>query len=209
MEAEAVRHHYKILAHLIKHLVAERFKRMAKDESLFRFLSSQVEPALLVDYAQQTEKEALDLAEVGLLKLVNQDLMLAEIQKSARKIQQQLQSLFGDEFSKHFLDEDLIEKRALWLRARIDFYQRMLSLNEKVNDPLELGQRAFRNSKRFYAAFEKVLRSEQDLADEIVQATHSLHRFLMKKHLDHEFQNLENIWNEFGREAFKKLPELE
>lgn len=120
-EEPMIRKNYKTLARLLKNLVAERFKRMAKDEVLSRFISSRIDPALLVDHALQAEKEALDLAEMSLLKLVSSDQMRTEIFKSAEKIQSNLQEVFGSAIGGKMVSETLVELRAIWLGARIEF----------------------------------------------------------------------------------------
>ncbi len=208
MTPQTIKKHYKLLSHLLRSLVAERFKRMAKDESLFKFISSRIEPAVLVDHELQSEKEALDLAEMSLLELVSAERLEAELFKSASKLQANFQKVFGPDVSKSFSSEGLIEKRMIWLGSRVGFYRSMLSISDSVDSPLELGARAFRNLKRFNEALSPILQSDRALADEVVQSTNSMFRFLMKKHFDYELENFETLWNEFKKEAFRKIPEL-
>ena len=56
--SDTIKAHYLIVLHLIKQLVTQRYKDMAKDKVLFKFISSRIEPALLVDSSRQAEKEA-------------------------------------------------------------------------------------------------------------------------------------------------------
>lgn len=200
--------HYALLAHLIKTLVADRFKRMAKDEVLFKFLTSKVDPAVLVDYHLQSEKEALDLAEMSLLELVDSEKMNSELRKSAQRIQSNFQNIFRTSESDHFTDEPLIDHRMHWLRGRIHFYRKWLSFSGTATSPLELASSAFQNAKAFRSNLEVLQRTDKDCADETIKATAPLHRFLMKKHFDHELVNSHELWLEFADEAFRKTPEL-
>jgi hypothetical protein len=200
--------HYILLAHLLKSLVAERFKRMAKDEVLFKFLSNKVDPAILVDYHLQSEKEALDLAEMSLLELVDSERMNAELQKSAERIQMNFHNIFKTDGSENFKSPSLVDHRMHWLRGRIHFFRKWLSFSESSNSPLDLALRAFQNAKAFRSNLEVLQRTDLDCADETVKATTQLHRFLMKKHLDHELKNSHDLWLEFADQAFRKTPEL-
>ncbi|MBN8555101.1 MAG: hypothetical protein J0L93_06640 [Deltaproteobacteria bacterium] len=181
---------------------------MAKDEVLFKFLSARVDPAILVDHALQSEREALDLAEMSLLELVDEERMQDILKKSADKIQHLFQNIFGDDRAKEFISEDLLNQRMLWLRVRVEFYRKWLSYSEKVNSPTELAVKTFRSTKNFDANLNRLFKAEKDFAEETVSATHSLHRFLMRKQLDHEIKSFEDIWTDFKVEAFKKFAEL-
>lgn len=192
----------------MKGLVAERFKRMAKDEVLFKFLSKKIEPAVLIDHYLQADREAMDLAEMSLLELVSSERLEAERFKSAQKIQSNFQRMFGEEAAGDYVAEILIEKRAEWLSSRIDFYRRMLSISEEAESPLELAAAAFRNRKKFGDLLKAVSTSDRAFTEAVVGHTAALHRFLMKKHLDYELENSETLWNEYADEVFKKIPQL-
>lgn len=204
----AVNAHYVLLAHLLKSIVSDRFKRMAKDEVLFKFLSNKVEPAVLVDYHLQSEKEALDLAEMSLLELVDSEKMTAELLKSAERIQSNFHSIFCTDQSENFKSATLIEQRMHWLRGRIHFYRKWLSFSNTANSPIDLALKAFQNAKSFRSNLEVLERTDKSCADEIIRATAPLHKFLMKKHLDHELKNSHELWSEFADEVFRKTPEL-
>jgi hypothetical protein len=204
---KAIKHNYRILAHLLKGLVSERFKRMAKDEVLFKFLSKRLEPAVLIDHYLQADREAMDLAEMSLLELVNSERLENELQKSAEKIQKNFQRMFGEQGAE-YVTKNLVEKRAEWLSTRVEFYRRMLSLSQECENPIQLGATAFRNQKRFADYLRPVSQSDREFAEAIVSHTEPLNRFLMKKHMDYELQNSENLWNEFADEIFKKIPQL-
>ena len=208
MNPNLVKHHYKILAHLLRGLVAERFKRMAKDEVLFKFISHCIEPAILVDHNLQAEREALDLAEMSLLELVSQERLEAELQKSADRIQNNFQRMFGQGVASNYASKDLISLRVNWLSSRVDFYRRMLSLSHEVESPAELGAKAFRSVKKFSICLDAVSKSDREFSEATVSSTNTLHRFLMKKHMDYDLKNSEALWGEFASEAFRKTPEL-
>ncbi|MDB5037187.1 MAG: hypothetical protein JWQ35_715 [Bacteriovoracaceae bacterium] len=208
MRQKVIKHNYQVLAHLLKNIVAERFKRMAKDDVLFKFISNRIDPALLVDHNIQAEREAMDLAEMSLLKLVDSEHIDIELKKSADKIQKNFQRMFGENASKEYLTKPLIESRVSWLSSRVDFYRRMLSLAEEVESPLELGSKAFRSLRNFNRCLRPITDADRKFADAIVQSTAALNRFLMRKHMDYELKNSEVIWNDYAGEVFRKSPEL-
>lgn len=203
------RAHYQILAFLLKSSVAERFKLMAKDEVLSKFISSRIDPALLVDHHLQSEKEALDLAEMSLLHLVDSDRLNAELRRSAERIQLRLSQIFGPEVSAGFVSQKLIEFRTSWLRARLEFFKVWLSAPTRESSPADLARTTFHSSKKFQEHLERIFQTDQKLADEIVRETEPLFRFLMKKQLDYEYLKSKEIWTEFQTEIFRKPSELQ
>jgi len=203
-KASDIKAHYIILAYLLRQLVTSRYKAMAKDRVLFKFISSRVDPALLIDHNLQAEKESLDLAEMSLLKLVDSDKMSGETRKSAEKIQASFQGIFGKDISKEFHSESLIILREKWLNVRIHFYRKWLSLSEKAESPIDLAQRTFKTLKKFDENFEPLITTDKELSDEVVRLTESLHRFLMRKQFDYELKHSEILWNEFRVDAFKE-----
>lgn len=205
---EHVRRHYKLLAHLLKNLTAERFKRMAKDEVLSKFISSRVDPALLIDHALHAEKEALDLAEMSLLKLVSPDHLRIEILKSAEKIQKSFEDVLSKDIAKDLSSAELLDTRAIWLATRVEFFRRWLSIDDAAETPLELGRRAFRSRKGFESSIGRMLEADKLLADGLVSATNPLHRFLMKKQMEHELKNSDELWEELKEEIFRTVREL-
>jgi hypothetical protein len=208
MQKNILKHNYKMLAHLLKGLVAERFKRMAKDQVLFKFISRRLEPAVLIDLHLQTEREAMDLAEMSLLELVDSDRLAAELSKSAERIQKNFQRIFGTKEDSSYTAEALVEKRSRGLSSRVDLYRRILSLEEKVESPMDLARKSFRNPKKFEIYLTLISKAEHDFSEAILSHTAPLHRFLMKKHFDYELANFEKLWMEYVKEAFKKTPEL-
>ena len=207
-DTPTIKAHYVILAYLLKQLVTGRFKSMAKDRTLFRFISSRVDPALLIDHALHAEKEALDLAEMSLLKLVDSDKMSAEVRKSAHRIQTAFQGIFGEDVSKDYCCDALVEVREKWLGVRIDFYRKFLSLSDRCDTPLDLTQRTFNREKKFEDALHYLFKVDQMLADEIIKYTNSLHTFLMKKQLDNELEHSQELWEELRKQAFKEQAAL-
>lgn len=200
--------HYALVAHLIKTLIADRFKRMAKDEVLFKFLTTRVDPAVLVDFHLQAERSALDLAEMSLLTLVDSEKMNSELRRSAEHIQNNFQNIFRTDASENFVAETLVDHRMHWLRGRIHFYRKWLSLTTTADSPTDLAFKSFRNSKAFVSNLDVLFRTDRACADETIRATSSIHRFLMKKHFDYELKSSQELWNEFSEAAFRKTPEL-
>lgn len=205
-----VAHQYKILAHLIREIITDRFKRLAKDEVLSKFISGHVDPALLVDHYFQSEREALDLAEMSLLKLVSAELLHTEVAKAAEKIQNNLKRIYSTQVSGEFSSQALFEARVKWVKSRIEFYARWMSVESKAYSPSDLAREAFRSAKNFQAKVAVVLAADKALSDEITKATPSMYRLLMHKQLQHEIERAVEIWREFSEEAFKEskaLPE--
>lgn len=196
--------HTALLAHLLKGFVAERFKRMARDEVLFKFLSSRIDPAVLVDHALQAEKEALDLTEMSLLQLVDSKRMEQELFRSGEKIQNAFQKIFGDDISKEFNSERMIEKRTQWLAVRVDFYRKWISLSDDADSPKDLAAKAFRQVKTFEASLAVLHAIDKEFAEELIKSTNALYRFLMRKQMEHETQRSIEVWEEFKKEAFHK-----
>lgn len=181
---------------------------MAGEETLFRFVSGKVDPALLVDHALQAERESLDLAEMSLLELVDSSRMKAELQKSAESIQERLTQILNGVVGGNFESPVLIDRRVLWLQARTHFYSRWMSYAGDVESPLELARKAFKRVKVFETSLEALAISDERYADELSRATTSLHRFLVRKHLDQELRQIRLLWDEFMTEAFKETRAL-
>jgi hypothetical protein len=205
---ELVRSHYLILARLLKNLVSERFKQMARDEVLFKFVSSNIDPVLLVDLSLQAEREALDLADMSLLSLVDATRMEDELRRSSIRLQSRFQKIYGEEVADNYVSEKLLEVRIEWLRARVLFYRKWLSIADTASTALELGARAFSSSQSFESSLKVLEETQARWAEDIVKATKPLFRFLIKKQLDYESENASNLWQEFRSEAFKKPPQL-
>ncbi len=200
--------HYKIVAHLLKSLVADKFKRMARDEVLSKFLSNNIDPALLVDLHMRAEVEALDLAEVGLLKLIDTAELTRQLEKSALKIQEHFQFVYGEKGGRVYLSEDLLLWRVEWLRRRVLFFQKWLSLVEICETPADLGFKTFRTRKSLDDSLKHLFEIDAKLAEATVQATPAFFRFLMLKQLQCEADHLQSVWKEFRDEVFKKIQEL-
>lgn len=204
MSEEILKHNLLVLNQLARALVGDRFKRMAKDEMLSRFMSLQVDPALFVDLHLQVEREAIHLAEISLLALVTPDRMAREYEKTARRIQEGFQLVYGEEnqIMKDFTQPLLISLRQSALRARVELFNPFLSVNVKGESPFHLAKSAFQNSEKLFKKLEGVLEADRRYNDELVKQTESLHRFLMKKQTDYELQKNREIWSEFMEGAF-------
>lgn len=53
-----------------------------------------------------------------------------------------------------------------------------------------------------------MMKSDEGLAEALVSATDPMHRFLMKKQMEYELKNINELWKEFEEEAFRKTKEL-
>jgi len=197
-----------LLVRLLKTLVADRYKSMAKAENLSRYLSAGVDPVLIVDLNMQIERDAVQLTEMSLLELVTSDRMRAELMRTASRLQKSFQSVFGDESIVDFCSDSLIGKRIQCLRSRIDFYNPFLSCNSKASHIFELVRDAYQESHRFEAKLGKLLDADRDYLQSLVKETAELQRFLAKKQTDLEYQWLERCWKDFQAAAFKKPAQL-
>lgn len=200
--------HYPLLTHFVRNLVTDRYKNLAKDEKLFRFLSDQVEPALLIDHSITAEREGMDLAEMSLLKLVDTTRMSEEVARTAERVQRSLSTLLGFQIGAEYMNAAALNAREKWLLERVVFYRRFLSLKKDVSSPLELAQLSFRSRELFESALEPLIRSEEELYEELLRHTPALHRFLMKKHWDLQLEVIRHTWEEFSEEAFKETKKL-
>lgn len=202
---------YQILARFIRDIIRDRFKRLAKDEMLSKFMTQEIDPALLVDHYLQAERECVDLAEIGLLELVDSEKLGSELSRAAKKIQENLQRVYGSRVAQNFLSEDLMETRIEWIRARMEFYAQWLSVDSDARNSFDLAKDAFKTSKNLARKLENVLRSDKLLGEGILKSTNSMFRLLMKKQLEHEAAQAKELWEEFIKEVFKEplaLPEI-
>lgn len=206
MKEAQLRSNISILQQVTKSIVADRFKRMAKDEVLSKFISSSVDPILLVDLALQIERESIQLTEISLLEVVTQERMEAEIRRTSKRIQEHYQQVYGEENSvvRDFKAASLLNLRAGTLRSRVDFYNSFLTVESKVETPLELANQAFNRAERFQSKLERVFSSDRSYNDELVRQTEPMHRFLMRKQTDYEILKSEELWLEFKSESFKE-----
>jgi len=193
----------RVLARLLGELIRDRFKRLAKDEVLSKFLASRMDPALLVDHYLQAERKALELAELSLLELVSPDRLTAELNSASQWIQSNLKEIYG-EAGESFTKDEVLFRRAEWMRSRIEFYSRWLSIQSTTTKPWELAVEAFKNSKSFSNKLERLFRADENMDQALVAATPSFYRLLMKRQLEHELQSAREVWNQFMSEAFKE-----
>jgi len=200
-----LKHNIQLLTQLTRFIVGECFKRMARDEMLSKFMSLQVDPALFVDLHLQVEREAIHLTEISLLELVTPDRLRGELRKSGKKLQDGFQLVYGEEnpVIKDFLNQNLIQFRELGLRARVEFYNPLLTVERKGENFLDLANLAYNRPDRFLKKIEGVLEADRRYNEELVRQTESLHRFLMKKQTEYELQKMDEIWKEFLEEAFR------
>lgn len=205
MTEEVLKHNIQLLGQLTRYIVGECFKRMARDEMLSKFMSLQVDPALFVDLHLQIEREAIHLTEISLLELVTPDRLRNEMVKSGKKIQTGFELVYGEEnpVIKDFQNQSLIQFRELGLRSRVEFYNPFLTVSRKGENFLDLAILAYNSSDRFLKKIEGVLEADRRYNEQLVRQTESLHRFLMKKQTDYQFQKMDEIWKEFLQEAFR------
>lgn len=203
MDPELLKLHTQTLSRLLQSLVTDRYKRMAKDEVLSRFVSSTVDPVLLVDRNLQVEREAVQISEMSLLKLVSSEQMKKELQKLVSSIQRSFQEIYQEGVVEDFLASALFEARLKSLDARTSFYRYFLTVSERVQDPLKLAQKGFSRAEVFQKKLEPIFEADHHLHNEMVRQTQSMHRFLMRKQLDYELLKSKEVWLEFKTEAFK------
>jgi len=202
------RESYQILLRLIREIITDRFKSLARDELLSKFIAGHTDPALLVDHALQAERESLDLAEMSLFTLITSDLLDMELRKSAVKIQESLKRVYVEDVSKSYLTEGVQAARVGWIRARVDFYARWLSTQSSALTATELVRDVFRRQGGFDERLTKLFESEKILNDEIVRATPPIFRLLMTKQLGLDLERSKEIWAEFAGDAFKETKAL-
>ncbi len=205
MNEDVLKHNIQVLQQLARQMVGERFKRMARDEVLSKFMSLQIDPALFVDLQLQVEREAIHLTEISLLTLVTPDRLQREIQKAARQLQQGFQNVYGEEnqVMKDFLSQSLVQMRESCLRARVDFYNPFLSQTEKAANPLQFAVSAYNRAEKFSKKLEGIIEADRRYNEELIRQTETMHRFLMKKQSEIELLKSEELWAEFQEEAFK------
>lgn len=130
MSSNFVEANAKILLQLLKSVVTERYKQMAKEEVLSRFVTHNLDPVLLIDLNMRMEREAVELTEVSLLELVSSERMLNELQKSSARVQAAYQEIYGENVVGDFSDSNLIEARQRCFQKRIEFYNSFLTANQ-------------------------------------------------------------------------------
>lgn len=191
---------------LAKLVVADRFKRMARDEVLSRFIQSSVDPVLLVDLNLRVDRESIHLAEMSLLSLVTAERMSAEIKRTAVSIQRSYQEVYGEDSKmvKDFASPELVHLRTDCLRARVEFYKCFLVVHDTVSTIFELAVKAFNKAERFQSKLEPVINADRRYNDELVRETETTQRFLMRKQTDYEILKAEELWLEFKTQSFKE-----
>lgn len=206
MNEDVVKHNIQVLGQLARWIVGERYKQMARDEVLSKFMSLQVDPILLVDMSLQLEREAIHLAEISLLALVTPDKMQIEARKSAKRIQDGYVQIYGEEnpVVRDFSSPSLLQLRQACIRARVDFYNPFLSIEHKGASPKDLAYHAYLKSDRFQKKVAGFLEADRRYGEELVRQTEQLHRFMMKKQVDVELSRAEALWSEFQLETFKE-----
>lgn len=204
MSSNFVEANAKILLQLLKSVVTERYKQMAKEEVLSRFVTHNLDPVLLIDLNMRMEREAVELTEVSLLELVSSERMLNELQKSSARVQAAYQEIYGENVVGDFSDSNLIEARQRCFQKRIEFYNSFLTANQICSNPLELGAVAFNKAERFQKKLSSLLAVDRSYADELVRQTSATYRFLMRRQMDYEILKSEEIWLEYKKEAFKE-----
>lgn len=194
-----------LLRQILKILIADRYKQMARDEVLSRFIQKHVDPVLLVDASLHIEREALSLTEMSLLSLVTSSRMNAEVRRAAEKIQKSFQEIYGEESDvvHEFCSPELLHLRTDCLRARVDFFNPFLTVTGVVNNVFDLALKAFNKVERFEKKLTPVLEADRRYGEELVRETEATHRFLMKKQMDYELEKAEELWTEFQGQAFR------
>jgi hypothetical protein len=197
-----------LLALLLKQLVTERYKQFARDEVLSRFVSMGVEPVHLVDLALTSERAAIELAAKSLAGPITGGRLDHEISELALKLQQEVAKTYPDSVLDGFASDALLSVRRRWLRARIDFYSRWLSVDSSAKEIQDLARDVFHSAKKFNDKIEPLFRADSDLWDEMIRSTKPMYKLLMKRQSALEIEQSQRLWREFSALAFKQAKSL-
>jgi len=203
LKTELIQRNMRLLSQLLRGIVAERYKQLAREAKLSKVSNQTIDPVLFVDLNMQVEREAVQLTEVSLLELVTAERLRAEMRRSALRIQKSFQLIYGDEDMEVLSSESLVQARMRCLQARVQFYNSFLTVSEVVDSPTSLASRAFVNQERFTNKLSPVLDADRIYHEELVRTVPQLHRFLFRKQSDFEMQKQEALWKEFQGEAFR------
>ncbi|TVQ80719.1 MAG: hypothetical protein EA369_01835 [Bradymonadales bacterium] len=206
MKAEVLKRNIRLLSQLLRSIVGERFKQLAREEKLSKFSNQVIDPVLHLDLSLQMEREAIHLAEISLLELVTSERLSSELRRSALRVQEAHQSILAPDEDDEFLkSENLVRARMKALQCRVQFYKAFLTVEESsVNTPLTLALKAFISKERFSKKLDPVLSADRDYFEELARAAPQIQRFLVKKQADIETQKSENLWREFENEVFRQ-----
>jgi hypothetical protein len=198
----------KLLSVLIKEIITDRFKKMARDENLTKFLSSKIEPAKLVDFHVSAEREALQLSVDRVESaLAGSDLDRA-LKEVALRIQSNFQAIYGSDVLPINQAPELLLARSLWLRSRVDFYTRWINVKASEGSAKDLALAAFRSEKAFRKFLDQIFAADENLCKEVVRSTNPTFRLLMKKQFELETQQARLLWDACSKSWFKAKKEL-
>lgn len=198
----------KLLSVLIKEIITDRFKKMARDEKLTKFLASKIEPAKLVDFHVSAEREALQLS----VERVEESLAGGEldraIQEAALRVQTNFQQIYGSDVLPINQAPELLVARSQWLRSRVDFYTRWINVKASEGSAKDLALAAFRSEKAFRKYLEQIFSADETLCQEVVRSTNPTFRLLMKKQFELESEQARLLWDACSKTWFKAKREL-
>ncbi len=208
MTQESIKRNYSLAAQMMTLIVKDAFKLMARDETLSRFLIDSTEPAYIIDLQIMAQREALQLAEIALLELIDSRRWKEQLTASSKRIQERFQDSFGEKGAITYLAQDLLDQRFEWLDLRAQFFRQLLSLRVDAESPSQLLREAFRKREVYDEWLQKLYQSEKDLAQKILSVSPALIRFLLMKYFECERDAMLNTGREYGDEAFKTLAKL-
>ncbi len=198
----------KILIYLIREMITDRFKRLARDEALSKFIFNEIDPAALIDVYLQAEKEALQLSQKTLGELHSSTTLQKSLLESSARIHERLGAVYGSDFESGISSSAALESRARWLKSRMEFYSQWMSVESSSHTPETLARDAFKTAKNFKSKVALVLDSEKDLHESLLKTVPTTYRLLFKKQCEHELERARDLWEEFAGEVFKEVKQF-
>lgn len=208
MNSESVKKNAAVLLSCLTQMVKHRFKTMAKEEVLSRFLGTSIDPAVLMDLQLQVERESVQLTELSLLELVTAGRLEAEILKASERIQSSYGAIFEQDAPVEFASKHLVHQRARCFRTRVDLFNPFLTNTKLVDDCYRLAQVAFVEQDRFIKKIKSVLDADRSYDEALIKEASSMHRFMLTKQTRYTQELAEQFWVDFGGRSFRKTPEL-
>jgi len=198
----------KLLSSLLKKIITDRFKQMARDEKLTRFLASKTDPAQLVELHVSAEREALQMALLRVDKGLAGGELDRSLQEIALQIQIRFQKIYGSDVLPINQASQLLDARTQWLRTRVDFYTRWLGVRVEADSAEDLARAAFRSQKAFQKYLRQISLADEALSKEILKSTNPTFRLMMKHQMELEDEQARSIWDSCAKLWFKETKEL-
>ena len=201
-------HSARLLSNLIKEIITDRFKQMARDEKLTKFISTKIEPAQLVEFHVRAEREALQISVQRVESSLAGSTLERALQDSAVRIQSDFQKAYGSDVLPVNQSTDLVVTRVQWLRTRVDFYTRWLGVHSSQSSAEDLARAAFRSEKAFRKYLGQISRADEELSKEVLRSINPTFRLLMKRQFELEAEQARSLWESCVKLWFKETKEL-